>query len=192
MADKKISDLNALTAAAAGDLLIISDTSASETKKITFAQIKKDIGITEGANVFTVSAANGTNFTFADYNGNGSNANDPSLYLLEDHTYVFDLTYASASHPFAIRTGGASGSAGTNLVTGNGGDRLIHIATDGTVTTGATANAKYSGLLIWRIPHFGVKQTASTGDYHYQCTAHAGMFGQIFIGSVFQGLDGTW
>ena len=51
MADKKISDLNALTAAAAGDLLIISDTSASETKKITFAKIKKDIGITEGANV---------------------------------------------------------------------------------------------------------------------------------------------
>ena len=99
MADKKISDLNALTAAAAGDLLIISDTSASETKKITFAQIKKDIGITEGANVFTVSAADGTNFTFADYNGDGSNASDPSLYLLEDHTYVFDLTFASASEP---------------------------------------------------------------------------------------------
>ena len=39
MADKKISDLNALTASASNDLTIVSDTSATETKKITLANV---------------------------------------------------------------------------------------------------------------------------------------------------------
>jgi hypothetical protein len=39
MADKKISDLNALTASASDDLTIVSDTSATETKKITLANV---------------------------------------------------------------------------------------------------------------------------------------------------------
>jgi len=37
MADKRISDLNALTVTASTDTALISDTSASETKKITLA-----------------------------------------------------------------------------------------------------------------------------------------------------------
>ena len=55
---------------------------------------------------------------------------------------------------------------------------------NGTVTTGTSANAKSSGWLIWKVPHFTANQKASVGDYHYQCTAHAAMFGQIFIMSV--------
>ena len=39
MADKKISDLNALTVSASDDLTIVSDTSATETKKITLANV---------------------------------------------------------------------------------------------------------------------------------------------------------
>ena len=39
MADKKISDLNALTASSSDDLTIVSDTSATETKKITLANV---------------------------------------------------------------------------------------------------------------------------------------------------------
>ena len=39
MADKKLSDLNALTASASNDLTIVSDTSATETKKITLANV---------------------------------------------------------------------------------------------------------------------------------------------------------
>ena len=35
MADKRISDLNALTVTASDDTALVSDTSASETKKIT-------------------------------------------------------------------------------------------------------------------------------------------------------------
>ncbi len=41
MADKRISDLNALTVTASDDTALVSDTSASETKKITLANFFK-------------------------------------------------------------------------------------------------------------------------------------------------------
>ena len=41
MADKRISDLNALTVTASTDTALVSDTSASETKKITLANLFK-------------------------------------------------------------------------------------------------------------------------------------------------------
>ena len=41
MADKRISDLNALTVTASTDTALISDTSASETKKITLVNLFK-------------------------------------------------------------------------------------------------------------------------------------------------------
>ena len=40
MADKRISDLNALTTLADADLLVVSDASSSETKKATFQNFK--------------------------------------------------------------------------------------------------------------------------------------------------------
>ena len=135
--------------------------------------------------IFDVSGASSPNYTFTGYDSDGTNTTDnPSLYLISGHTYVFYLSYNGSSHPFAIRTGGADNSGGTNLVSGNGGNNLIHIDTDGTVTTGTSANAKYRGWLIWKVPHFTANQHASTGDYHYQCTVHNAMFGQIFIMSV--------
>ena len=141
-----------------------------------------------GAQMFTVSAADTTNgYTFENYNSDGTDANNsgsgagPTLTIFEDQVVVFHLKWG-ASHPFAIRTGASGGSDGTNLVTGNGGDNLIHIATNGTVTTGTSANAKTSGYLIWKVPHFGSNQ-AST--YYYQCTAHPGsMYGLIKIRTI--------
>ena len=41
MADKRISDLNALTTLADADLLVVSDASSSETKKITIQNLFK-------------------------------------------------------------------------------------------------------------------------------------------------------
>ena len=43
MADKRISDLNALTTLADADLLVVSDASSSETKKATFQNFKNSI-----------------------------------------------------------------------------------------------------------------------------------------------------
>ena len=50
MADSKISDLTALTAAAAADVLPIVDTSAEATKKMTIQNIFKDIPVSVGIN----------------------------------------------------------------------------------------------------------------------------------------------
>ena len=58
MADKKISDLNALTASASDDLTIVSDTSATETKKITLANVFNKVPTWLGfADTVTTAAA---------------------------------------------------------------------------------------------------------------------------------------
>ena len=58
MADKKISDLNALTAPASDDLTIVSDTSATETKKITLANVFNKVPTWLGfADIVTTAAA---------------------------------------------------------------------------------------------------------------------------------------
>ena len=49
MADKLISELNALTTIDDADLLLASDTSASETKKITFQNLKNSISSSGGS-----------------------------------------------------------------------------------------------------------------------------------------------
>ena len=120
-----------------------------------------------------ISADGSSSYRFADYKSDGDHQDDPHLYLLSDMTYIFDLSGLGGSHPFQIQ---ASSSA---LTASNGADGLIHIATDGTVTTGTSANTKTSGLLIWKVPHF---TAASTGTYRYICTSHpSNMVGSITI-----------
>jgi len=143
-----------------------------------------------GAQMFTISAAGtGNGYTFENYNSDGTDMNSgggasgSTLTIFEDQVVVFHLKWG-ASHPFAIRTGinPPSTLTGTNLTSSNGGDNLIHIAPNGTVTTGTSANAQTSGYLIWKVPHFGSNQ-AST--YYYQCTAHpSSMYGLIKIRTI--------
>ena len=45
MADKRISELNALTAPVKDDVVLISDTSTTETKKITFQNLFKLLNV---------------------------------------------------------------------------------------------------------------------------------------------------
>ena len=141
-----------------------------------------------GAQMFTISAAGtGNGYTFENYNSDGTDMNSgggatgSTLTIFEDQVVVFHLKWGSG-HPFAIRTGASGGSNGTNLATNNGGDNLIHVAPNGTVTTGTSANAKTEGYLIWKVPHFGSNQ-AST--YYYQCTQHpSSMYGLIKIRTI--------
>ena len=138
-----------------------------------------------GGHLYTVNGVSGTSaYTFSGYNADGTDASDPALYLIAGHTYVFYLQYDNGSHPFAIRTGGSASSGGNNLTSSNGGNNLIYISPNGTVTTGTSANQKSNGWLIWKVPHFTANQKAAVGDYHYQCSNHVAMFGQIFIMSV--------
>jgi len=178
-----------ISSANAGQVLLHDGTDSFDNKDIDFfgttLNYTAKLALFMGGHIYTVASVDGTShYVFSGYNADGTNENDPSLYVIAGHTYIFDLAYASGSHPFAIRTGGSASSGGTNLVSGNGGNNLIHISTNGTVTTGTSANAQSSGYLIWKVPHFTANQHASQGDYHYQCTSHAAMFGQIFIMSV--------
>ena len=189
-----ISDIT-VASSAAGQALIYDGSNSYDNKQIKVMQdnsaFTTAFPMIDSSHIYRVTAVSGSNhYTFSNYNSDGTDQNDPSLYLLCNHTYAFYLSWGGG-HPFAIRTGASSGGAGTNLSASNGGDNLVHIATNGTVTTGTSANAQSTGWLIWQIPNFSAKQNASTGNYGYQCTSHAAMFGQIYIGRV-QDLYGSW
>lgn len=112
--------------------------------------------------------------TRLDVTNNGSSAyrfdqygttDDPTLYIRAGETLAFNLN--NAGHPFTIRVS----NGGMNYSTG-----LTHVATDGTVTTGSSAQAKISGTLYWKVPF-----ELGGNTYVYQCTAHAAMVGNIVI-----------
>ena len=109
-----------------------------------------------------VMTPNGSSAYRSDIHGTSDN---PSLYVNAGETIAFDLTGVTASHPFEIRSD-ASTAYGTGL---------IHIATDGTRTTGSSAQGKASGTLYWKVPG------SISGTYKYICTAHASMIGDIVI-----------
>jgi plastocyanin len=109
-----------------------------------------------------VMTPNGTSAYRSDIHGTSDN---PSLYVNAGETIAFDLTGVTASHPFEIRSD-ASTAYGTGL---------IHIATDGTRTTGSSAQGKTSGTLYWKVPG------SISGTYKYICTSHASMIGDIVI-----------
>ena len=187
-----------ISSSASGQTLLYDGSNSYDNKQIKVMQdnsaFTTALPILDSSHIFRVTAVdtsgNNAYYTFENFESSGANANDPSLYLLCNHTYAFYLGWGGG-HPFAIRTGGSAGGAGTNLTASNGGDNLVHIGTDGTVTTGTSANAKSTGWLIWQIPNFSAKQNASTGNYGYQCTSHPAMFGQIYIGRV-QDLYTSW
>jgi len=89
---------------------------------------------------------------------------NPTIYALSGTTIAFDLTNV-AGHPFEIQDG-----SGTAYNTG-----LVHVAPDGTVSTGASAQGKSSGVLYWRI------RETLFGNYRYQCQSHASMVGAITL-----------
>lgn len=101
-----------------------------------------------------------TAYTFAPhYTGN-----NPSIYAIAGLTVAFDLSGISG-HPFEIQD-----SLGDPYNTG-----LVHVDSDGTVSSGADAQGKSSGTLYWRI------NEAAGGTYRYQCQNHANMVGAINV-----------
>jgi plastocyanin len=119
-----------------------------------------DIAV-QAKTTFAVTA-NGTAAYRFDINGTTDN---PTIYVRAGETIAFDLTGLAGSHPFQIQTSG-----GVAFNTG-----LIHVAENGTKTTAASAQEKVAGTLYWKVP------ASISGTYEYQCTAHAGMNGDIVI-----------
>jgi plastocyanin len=107
-----------------------------------------------------VSANGATAYRFDQY----GTTDDPTIFAINATTIAFNLMGASG-HPFLIQD-----NTGTNYNTG-----LVHVTTDGTVSTGAAAQGKTSGTLYWKIPD------SISGSYRYQCGSHAAMVGTITI-----------
>ena len=91
--------------------------------------------------------------------------NNPTIYIRAGETIAFNLNVSG--HPFMVRLS----SGGSNYDTG-----LTHIATDGTLSTGSSAQGKITGILYWKVPYDIVGST-----YVYQCSVHSGMVGNIVI-----------
>ena len=97
----------------------------------------------------------------------GGTAVSPTIYLIGGHTYGFALD--CSSHGFVIKTSSGEGVTGN---TSNAYDTgLRHIDTLGTWSYGSNAQGKTSGTLFWTVPQ------VISGNYIYQCTAHANMHG---------------
>ena len=101
----------------------------------------------------------------------GAAFNNPELTVRNESTIAFDLNGLGGAHPFNIR----SGSSGTS----NFSNTLIHVATDGTITTGTSAQNKTSGVLYWQIPHDIV--SSARNSYNYYCSSHSAMAGNVNI-----------
>ena len=101
----------------------------------------------------------------------GAAFNNPELTVRNECTIAFDLNGLGGSHPFNIR----SGASGTS----NFSNTLIHVATDGTIATGASAQNKTSGVLYWQIPHDII--SSSRNSYNYYCSSHSAMAGNVNI-----------
>ena len=105
---------------------------------------------------------------------NQYSGNNPTIYAISGATIAFNLNVTG--HPFLIQT-----SAGTNYNTG-----LIHVAVDGTVSTGSNAQGKVTGTLYWQIP------ADVNGAYRYSCSIHTGsMVGVITINNAGLASRGT-
>ena len=104
------------------------------------------------------------------YNLDQYSGDNPQIYVTAGETISFDLRHSS-SHPFNIRVSNGGSAYNTGLT---------HVAIDGTISTGASAQGKYTGKLFWKIPY-----ELAGNTYVYQCTNHASMVGNIVIqGSI--------
>jgi plastocyanin len=90
--------------------------------------------------------------------------NNPTIYVISGTTIAFDLDEI-AGHPFELQDNTLT------ALTSN----LVHVTSNGTVSTNSAAQGKSSGTLYWRIPE------SVSGTYVYQCTSHSSMFGSITI-----------
>jgi hypothetical protein len=101
-------------------------------------------------------------YLFDQYTGNNA-----TLYVTAGETIAFNLNVTG--HPFLIRV------SSSNTLYNIG---LTHVTTTGVVTTNANAQGQVSGTLYWKVP-----SVLADNTYVYQCQVHAGMVGNIVIGS---------
>ena len=143
-----------LTGATAGNVLVYNGTNWIDSPN-TYDMIAYP-----AITLLTVTADSNNGYKFSQY----GNTEDPTIYALAGATIAFKIN-SGANHPFQIETSG--GSAYDN--------GLVHVALDGTESTGSSAQGKVSGTLYWQVP------ANISGNYQYQCTIHSSMQGTIVV-----------
>ena len=145
----------------AGNNITITTDATTDAITINAAGAASSIPTYPAITSLDVTASGITAYLF----NNQYSGNNPTLTAISGTTIAFNLNVSG--HPFLIRTSG-----GTPYNTG-----LIHVATDGTVSTGSNAQGKVSGTLYWQI------SASIAGNYQYICGSHPGMVGVIAIQS---------
>lgn len=127
----------------------------------------KTIDVRSATTILDVTANGSSAYRFSSHYSTNDN---PIVYTRQGQTIAFNLNGLSGSHPFAIQT-----SSGSTYVSGNRiSDGLTHVASDGTVTTGLSAQGKTSGVLYFDVPH-------DQATVYYICTSHGAMNGTISV-----------
>ena len=146
----------------------VAPTLTSAFDKANSANILAQDAFNQANSVFlpSVTRLNVTNDGSSAYLIDQYAGNNPAIYINAGETIAFNLNVTG--HPFMIRV--SSGS--TNYNTG-----LTHVASNGTVSTNASAQGQVTGTLYWKVPF-----ELASNNYVYQCSIHGGMVGTIRIG----------
>ena len=154
-----------ITTDSAGDEITINNaaiiTNFSDTADAITADLTVDKFYLPAITSLNVTANGASAYRFDQY----GNVDNPLIYAINGTTIAFNLNTLNANHPFNIQTAAA--------VDYNEG--LVHVANDGTVSTGANAQGKIDGVLYWKI------RSDISGNYRYQCGLHAAMVGIVTV-----------
>ena len=181
---------NTSTASISTTLGIVDDSSTSATIALATDTLKVagGLGISSSISGDTLTIGQDTAFASSylnasstiDVTNNVSGAyqfnshysgDNPTLYFKPGITYSFNLNVSG--HPFHLQTVSGAYSAGNPYTTG-----LTHVATDGTVSTGASALLKVAGTLFYEVP------SGTNTTIYYACQNHSSMQGKIVIGNI--------
>lgn len=98
---------------------------------------------------------------------------NPTLYALSGTTIAFNLQVPG--HPFLLQTtAGVNLNPATNTALGS----FFWVGTDGSIAEGVDCQGKILGTLYWIIG------SGAAGTYHYQCSLHPAMVGNIVIKNI--------
>ncbi len=153
-----LSDTPSFTSAVVGSAVNINSTGVNVVGTVTATSFSGDgsqlTNIGAGTtSEWTLGANGSSDYTFTGPGLTGAE-NDPTLYLVRGQSYRF--TNNMGAHPFRIQST-VNGSTGSQY------------------NDGITNNDVSNGTLVWDV------QFDTPDTLYYQCTAHGGMGGPIFI-----------
>ena len=160
------SDVDVTTAAPALDQVLGWNSAQGEWEPHNVATLST--AGKSSAQVLKVSANGSSAYRFTSHYGTTDN---PTLYTFQGQTIAFDLDDLGGSHPFVLQTSSGAYNSGNRITTG-----LTHVATNGTITTGVSAQGKTSGVLYFEVP-------IAQATIYYVCTSHSAMAGTLTVSS---------